>query len=534
MWVGTPPQRQTVIVDTGSGVTAFPCSDCRQCGVPDYHIDQLFDENASKTYIKLDCGQCLRGSCDANRQFCSLGQSYAEGSSWYALEAQDQCYVGGLHSEPVVNDKQQNIWDPYWAPHNSFDLKFGCQNKITGLFKTQLADGIMGMDKAQASFWKQMHGAGKIDNQAFSLCFSRSPTVSREGTGAGAMTLGGTDHRLHATPMVFTAADPDGGGFYNVKLRKAYLRDGNSGDSAANVNGKKIVLLNVEEEDLNRGHVIVDSGTTDTYFHRSFATPFKEQFRKFTGIAYDNKEKTMTPEEINAYPTILLQIYGDDDRNRKVALEYGSPSVPGLAGELDPEHPYDVILAIPPSHYVEYDEEEDLYASRFYVDESRGSVLGANSMMGHDVLFDIDNQLLGWAESDCDYTRMVEELSHKDLPPIDPALEPNRQGTAESESHDDSRFKPEDPKVVSKTETEQPTEFCTTVRCQVSIAFAFVSMILLVGWRLARGSANDIRSVTPYELTSSELELQVPPSVSRGSSYRDEEDDDVKLAGEFT
>jgi hypothetical protein len=29
LWCGTPPQRQTVIVDTGSGVTAFPCSGCK-------------------------------------------------------------------------------------------------------------------------------------------------------------------------------------------------------------------------------------------------------------------------------------------------------------------------------------------------------------------------------------------------------------------------------------------------------------------------------------------------------------------------
>eukprot|EP00551_Chaetoceros_affinis_P020525 CAMPEP_0203740334 /NCGR_PEP_ID=MMETSP0092-20131115/49508_1 /ASSEMBLY_ACC=CAM_ASM_001090 /TAXON_ID=426623 /ORGANISM="Chaetoceros affinis, Strain CCMP159" /LENGTH=139 /DNA_ID=CAMNT_0050626721 /DNA_START=114 /DNA_END=530 /DNA_ORIENTATION=+ len=38
LWVGSPPQRQTVIVDTGSGVTAFPCTGCNDCGM-DYHVD---------------------------------------------------------------------------------------------------------------------------------------------------------------------------------------------------------------------------------------------------------------------------------------------------------------------------------------------------------------------------------------------------------------------------------------------------------------------------------------------------------------
>ena len=30
--VGTPPSRQTVIVDTGSHLTAFPCIHCPSCG----------------------------------------------------------------------------------------------------------------------------------------------------------------------------------------------------------------------------------------------------------------------------------------------------------------------------------------------------------------------------------------------------------------------------------------------------------------------------------------------------------------------
>ena len=33
IYIGTPPIRQTVIVDTGSGITTFPCNDCgSNCG----------------------------------------------------------------------------------------------------------------------------------------------------------------------------------------------------------------------------------------------------------------------------------------------------------------------------------------------------------------------------------------------------------------------------------------------------------------------------------------------------------------------
>jgi len=52
-------------------------------------------------------------------------------------------------------------------------------------------------------------------------------------------------------------------------------------------------------------------------------------------------------------------------------------------------------------------------------------------MMGHDVLFDVDNKILGWAESDCDYPKMLEkyfdgtfDLPSNDEPDSDMPSEP--------------------------------------------------------------------------------------------------------------
>jgi hypothetical protein len=46
IYVGTPPQRQSVIIDTGSHYTAFPCVGCAQCG---QHTDSYWDPNNSTT-----------------------------------------------------------------------------------------------------------------------------------------------------------------------------------------------------------------------------------------------------------------------------------------------------------------------------------------------------------------------------------------------------------------------------------------------------------------------------------------------------
>ena len=215
LWVGTPtPQRQTLIVDTGSGVVAFPCEPCRDCG-KSYHTDGDFRHQESTTYTLEQCDNCNLGTCKKVDDFdyCGMSMGYAEGSTWHAYESRDYVYVGGSHSEPEILDADHNATRRYtrgnierrdfvregsasitnstlskvekhtaslrkttyqqdakeleaafkkeaselqatyeenhdtshYAPAKdfSFELNFGCQYKITGLFKTQLADGMM-------------------------------------------------------------------------------------------------------------------------------------------------------------------------------------------------------------------------------------------------------------------------------------------------------------------------------------------------------------------------------------------------------
>lgn len=84
-------------------------------------------------------------------------------------------------------------------------------------------------------------------------------------------------------------------------------------------------------------------------------------------------------------------------------------TVPGLAGNVDMSTPNDVLIAIPPKHYMQRNAKDNTYTSRIYLDreDALGNVLGANSMMGHDILFDLDNNRIGFSESECDYARLV-------------------------------------------------------------------------------------------------------------------------------
>merc|ERR1719232_2291338 len=187
-----------------------------------------------------------------------------EGSRWGAFEARDIAYVGGNHNAPVSEpiedaiDTSYNISEhsfpmvsadtSYNTSEYSFPMVFGCQDSLTGLFKTQLADGIMGMSSTgKGAYWKQMYDAGKMDKKIFSLCFNRQDHVERDGTLAGAMTLGGVDEKFWETPMVW-AKKMNGAGFYQVHVRKMYLREGGTNISAEIEEGVKIVQIDVKED----------------------------------------------------------------------------------------------------------------------------------------------------------------------------------------------------------------------------------------------------------------------------------------------
>jgi len=162
LWVGTPPQRQTVIVDTGSGVTAFPCSACSDCG-DKYHANPSFEEDYSSSFRKYKCDSCTeRGTCsnlDTKDEYCKIGVSYTEGASWTGYQAEDETYFGRPHTKALDkksfeddddDDDGDDDDDDYDdndddddddnedASSCSFPLRFACQTRITGGFKTQL------------------------------------------------------------------------------------------------------------------------------------------------------------------------------------------------------------------------------------------------------------------------------------------------------------------------------------------------------------------------------------------------------------
>lgn len=365
LYLGIPPQKASVIIDTGSHLTALPCNFCKDCG---NHTDPLYDISKSKTVKYLPCHATtpLLGICQTcSNGLCHMGQAYKEGSRWEAIVINELTWIGQLSSTNENDKVNHKLMKKYAIP-----FPIGCQTNETGLFITQKENGIMGMGNHPATFLSFLHRQKKIKKKVFSICFSKN---------GGHMTIGAYDPRLHVekesgkdgvqyTKLIQKKKTPQ---WYTVALKDLQL------------NGK---TLGVEAKKYNTGKgLIVDSGSTDTFFTSEARDAFLTLFKHLTnGIEYSNKPMSLTPEDIEKLPNITL-VFASDGKS-----EQGQDILK-----------QDVKLEIPPTKYLTVTKSGKVYGN-YHFTESNGGVLGASTMVGLDVIFDQDQHRIGFAYANCD------------------------------------------------------------------------------------------------------------------------------------
>ncbi|EGZ30047.1 hypothetical protein PHYSODRAFT_474645 [Phytophthora sojae] len=343
IYLGIPAQRASVIVDTGSHLTALPCSTCQGCG---QHTDPLFDVSKSTTAKYLAChdfDSCR--SCEQDR--CYISQSYMEGSMWEAVMVDELVWVGGF-SSPA--DEMEGVLKTF-----GFRFPVGCQTKETGLFITQKENGIMGLGRHRSTVMSYMLNAGRVTQNLFTLCFA--------GDG-GELVFGGVDYSHHTSDVGYTPLLSDKSAYYPVHVKDILL------------NG---VSLGIDTGTINSGRgVIVDSGTTDTFFDGKGKRAFMSAFSKAAGRDYSESRMKLTSEELAALPVISIILSG-----------------------MKGDGTDDVQLDVPASQYLTPADDGKSYYGNFHFSERSGGVLGASAMVGFDVIFDVENKRVGFAESDC-------------------------------------------------------------------------------------------------------------------------------------
>jgi len=181
-YIGSPAQRQSLIVDTGDHYTLFPCTDCKNCGA---HTDKYWSPSSSTTSSVLKCNTTSSSSSGNNK--CVAKEDYSEGSSWEGYEVRDRVYAGDLDPKLMKNDATSQL---------AVDLKFACIQSSTGLFRTQFADGVLGLSNSPDALPFQLKAKGITATSTFALCFR---------VGGGILTLGGMDPKVNGKSVKYAA-----------------------------------------------------------------------------------------------------------------------------------------------------------------------------------------------------------------------------------------------------------------------------------------------------------------------------------------
>lgn len=427
VYIGNPRQRFSVIADTGSNLMAVPCKGCTVCGK---HMNPYYDIEKSNQARWITCADGCpinqkQDHCSTQTNVCKYVQRYAEGSSIGGDIVEDMVFMGG------ANDFDANTESGI----GSFGIpfKFGCGKHEDNLFVTQEADGIMGLGQGSTSFVRQLWDSGKLTENVFSLCLTMD---------GGAFTIGEIDHSLHLSPVQWAKMSLSG--FYQV-----------------HVNGMAVDGTNIPVERMKgpTNSAILDSGTTFTYVPNETYNAIRAAIDSFCAkpgncIGQEKKingeklcyEFTNPESQLSTFPFIDLQLEGFDN------------SEP-------------LTIRIPPEHlFLNMAWSKGAYCFSIYENGSRNAVLGANTMMGMDVVFHMGDPSnnkgpkVGFAPSLCSLPDDSDTPTPLPTPAATPTPTPTSTNThSETPSPSpEGEVVPPSPSGIPSTVTPVPTPTATS------------------------------------------------------------------------
>lgn len=173
--IGTPGQEFTVIVDTGSTMLAVPCQGCSKCGT---HQNPPFVPGKSSTFVMGLCRKKVIKNCPVCvRNRCVYRTNFVEGS-----------VISGFLDKDMVTTaypkRGKEVPKGDTPTSASIEALVGCQQEETGLFRAQLADGIIGLGYMQAGLNTLLDTlvATKHTPDTLTLCIQRDGGYLELGT----------------------------------------------------------------------------------------------------------------------------------------------------------------------------------------------------------------------------------------------------------------------------------------------------------------------------------------------------------------
>ncbi|KAL9247441.1 hypothetical protein vseg_020873 [Gypsophila vaccaria] len=362
--LGTPPKSYYMQVDTGSDITWVNCIECTECPKRGYHgIDlTLYDPKESHTAKKVSCNSpfCLEVNggpfpvCKTNFS-CSFAEFYGDGSSSTGYFVEDV-----VHYDQVSGDLQTTTANG--------SISFGCS---AGQYVEQgtpnpdgALDGIIGFGKSNSSMIAQLASTGQV-RQMFAHCL--------DGENGGGIFAIGTvvQPKVNVTPLI-----PDEP-HYNINM------------TGVKVGNSSLVLPSDLYSLGGKRGAIIDIGTTLAYLPEVVFEPLVMQI-------------------LSGQPDLKLLTVQDQYTCFKFSdsLDDGFPTVTfsfqnGLSMTV---YPHEYFFPVDDLWCVGW--QNSAMQSR---DKMNLTLLGDLVLSNKLVVYDLENQEIGWTEYNCSSSIQVKD-----------------------------------------------------------------------------------------------------------------------------
>ncbi|KAG0592413.1 hypothetical protein M758_1G244800 [Ceratodon purpureus] len=337
--VGTPAQRFTAIVDTGSDLCWVQCSPCMRCF---QQPDAVFNPLASSTYRLANCTdslcRALPGPICSRANTCTYAYAYGDGSNTR----------GDLAYETVTLNSAVS------------HIGFGCGHYQVGTFAG--ADGLIGLGQGPLSLPSQLSPSVA---EIFSYCLVEQTTTD---SGSSPITFGNAAENSAATytPLLTNTLNPT---YYYVGVTGISV-----GSSRVSIPSSAFRISSN-----GGGGVILDSGTTLTYWTNAAFNPILAAFRR--QISYS---------EVDA------STYG-----LNLCYDVSSVSASSLTLPAMVVHFTNVDLEVPVSNLFSYVDNAEQTICLTMAPSDQFSIIGNIVQQNNLIVYDVVNRRVGFQAFDC-------------------------------------------------------------------------------------------------------------------------------------
>ena len=364
LYIGPNKVKQTYLIDTTNAILSSPCGACEDCGK---YKKSYYDHLNKKAYNPLKCSSKICNLVPASG--CTISKEEKKKKkldqltcSFYSKKSNGDGLKGNYLNN-IVYFEEDKILTSNKKVYRSYALPIGCTTGEFGKFKTYKSDGVMGLNSDKGSFVSVLNQLKIVNKNLFSLCF---------GLEGGYMSLGEIDKTYHISNKI-----------YYVPLL-----------SSNNLHSFSVHGFQVGKNKKEKHKVTAYIDTTNAF---SFfpTTIFKTLFNQITDLCKDKKGKNICGKF--QYDSQLG--YCVSYLSRESLFKSVNGFWPNITLYLQNGTEY-LVKGIN-YHYYYFNGKDRKACLGFKSTDKAFITIGTNFMHGKDIIFNKDQQILGFAYADC-------------------------------------------------------------------------------------------------------------------------------------